>query len=265
MTTTPTTELVTYIQPEIVEAIREQSAEIVAGWTVQAITTAEEYQFLAEYVKRGKQEIATIEDRLRKPTKLANEAHKSLTALAREMIDPIKEKIAAADREALRWWQEQERVRLAKEAEGRRLEQERQQREEKERQEEIERLRKIEIGKAETEQLAAAEKAGDLGMPEVAEEILSQPVTVDPEAVAVKPINPPKPTVVEKSVPKIQGRSYRKGRWVFEIMDESLIPRQYLMVNESAIRSVVNGLQSGAKIPGVRVYQDDPTAVTRVR
>lgn len=44
-------------------------------------------------------------------------------------------------------------------------------------------------------------------------------------------------------------------RWVFEVQDASLVPREFLVVNETAIRkAVADGARS---IPGVRIYQDE--------
>lgn len=44
-------------------------------------------------------------------------------------------------------------------------------------------------------------------------------------------------------------------RWVFEVEDASLVPREYLVVNETAIRKAVN--EGARTIPGVRIYQDE--------
>ena len=49
--------------------------------------------------------------------------------------------------------------------------------------------------------------------------------------------------------------------WKYRIINEALIPRQYLEVNESAIRKVVNALQEKTEIPGVEVYEDKQVRV----
>ncbi len=43
-------------------------------------------------------------------------------------------------------------------------------------------------------------------------------------------------------------------RWVFEVTDPNAVPREYLEVNETAIRKAVQG--GIREIPGVRIYQD---------
>lgn len=59
--------------------------------------------------------------------------------------------------------------------------------------------------------------------------------------------------IVESTVEKQKGVSTIQV-WKFEITDENLVPREYLMVDEKAIGQVVRALKDKAKIPGVRVY-----------
>jgi hypothetical protein len=56
-------------------------------------------------------------------------------------------------------------------------------------------------------------------------------------------------------MPKVQGISNRVV-WKFEIEDESLLPREFLMPDERAIAQVVNEQQGDTKIPGVKVIKD---------
>jgi hypothetical protein len=44
--------------------------------------------------------------------------------------------------------------------------------------------------------------------------------------------------------------------WLFEIADPSLLPREYLIPNEKAIRATVNTQKGLARIPGVRVWRE---------
>ncbi len=43
--------------------------------------------------------------------------------------------------------------------------------------------------------------------------------------------------------------------WDFEIEDENAIPREYLIVDEKAVRGVVKAMKGKTNIPGVRVFQ----------
>ena len=54
---------------------------------------------------------------------------------------------------------------------------------------------------------------------------------------------------------KPEGFSVRKV-WKGKIVDESLIPREYLIVDESKINKVMNATAGEMKIPGVQAYQE---------
>lgn len=55
------------------------------------------------------------------------------------------------------------------------------------------------------------------------------------------------------------GTATAKRPWKFEIIDETIIPREYLMPNEKFIRAAVNA--GKREIPGVRIYQDIELAI----
>lgn len=78
-------------------------------------------------------------------------------------------------------------------------------------------------------------------------------------------ISEPAPMVVAapvaKATPKVAGISYRDV-YKFRVTNPNLVPRQYLSVNEAAIRSVVNGLKDKANIPGVEVYVERVVAAS---
>jgi len=77
------------------------------------------------------------------------------------------------------------------------------------------------------------------------------------------PAPPPLVMPVIKSAPKTMqatlGSATMKTAWDFQVVDENLVPREYLVVDEKKIRAVVKaGIRN---IPGVRIYQDDKLAV----
>lgn len=74
----------------------------------------------------------------------------------------------------------------------------------------------------------------------------------EPTPLAAPPPTIIAPTTVSGSV----GTSSQRKNWTYEITDESLIPRQYLMVDEKKIRGYVTTFKEKAVIPGVRVYQE---------
>lgn len=152
---------------------------------------------------------------------LKNQAYKSWQAIvAREKeelskIAPAEEKLK---NEMLRWTFEQNQIRIAEEAKIK------------------ERLQKQE----EERRLTMAIELEKQGKKDLAEQIVNEEIVV-PEV------------PVPDEVPKVEGISYREDI-DFEIEDESLIPREFLMVNEKAIRAFVKATKGSQKIPGVRIF-----------
>ena len=77
---------------------------------------------------------------------------------------------------------------------------------------------------------------------------------------------PPPPVaapVIAKEAARVVGFSGTKAaasvKWVHEITDRKLVPREYLMVNEAAIKAAVAG--GRRDIPGVRIFEQVRTAI----
>ncbi len=70
-------------------------------------------------------------------------------------------------------------------------------------------------------------------------------------------------TVVSAVPPKVTGVSKPITDWKFEITDAGAVPREYLQVNESAIRAMVKAQKGNTSIPGVRVWPEDRIAVRK--
>ena len=68
--------------------------------------------------------------------------------------------------------------------------------------------------------------------------------------------------VAQQAAPKVGGIKMQEV-WEFEIESETLIPREYLSVNEAKIRKVVGALKGDCKIPGVRVFPKNRIAAGR--
>lgn len=78
------------------------------------------------------------------------------------------------------------------------------------------------------------------------------------------PPPPPPPAVVTESPAAVRtgfGTVSSRIRWDFEVVDPMRVPREYLTVDEQAIRKAV---QAGIRhIPGVRIFQVEQVAVRR--
>ncbi len=76
--------------------------------------------------------------------------------------------------------------------------------------------------------------------------------------------------ITDAAPPAVKGYAFTQG-WDFEIVDASgqvvedspLLPREYLMPNEKAIRRVVGALGDKARIPGVRIKRTEGTRKSR--
>ncbi len=63
--------------------------------------------------------------------------------------------------------------------------------------------------------------------------------------------------------PKMANTSMRDGGYDYRIADESLLPRKYLMPNDSKIKGVVKALGKECDIPGIVVFPKPPIVVSR--
>lgn len=84
------------------------------------------------------------------------------------------------------------------------------------------------------------------GDPAAAEAVLANPAPVPLRMHSV---------IVQKQVPKTEGVSGALN-WKFRIVDESLIPRKYLIVDEKTIGGVVRAEKGKTEIPGIEVYPE---------
>lgn len=109
---------------------------------------------------------------------------------------------------------------------------------------EVERQR---LREQEEQALAAAENASERGEDDVAEQIVAAVVAV-PEPVAPGPVRGDMGAI---------GSVVR--RWTFRVLDAKLVPAQYLMVNEAAIKAAIKGGER--VIPGVEIYQDESVSI----
>ncbi len=94
-------------------------------------------------------------------------------------------------------------------------------------------------------------KAGDL---DEADEVVAEAQT------KIDQIQAARPAPVVKAV--ASGTSIRHN-WKHRVVDASLVPREYLIVDEQALAAVARIRKDQAKVPGVEFY-DDPTVATRI-
>lgn len=110
-----------------------------------------------------------------------------------------------------------------------------------------EQRRADEAARKERERIEAqAKKAAESGKTEKAADLEQRAATV------VAP-------VIHREAPTVAGINYR-DTWKFEVTDAALVPREYLIVDESKIRKVVGALKADTQIAGVRVWSEKQIA-----
>lgn len=201
------------------------------------IDTDQEFQYWATRSSNGNALIKKIEDYHEETRDLSHKLWKSIVKLISDSTAPIRRDVAIIDRALIDYRRKKSE---AAEAERRLLQQQ-----------------------ADKEHddltLAQAEQLQQAGDPEGASLILEAGANSKPVV-----------SMADTEPPKVKGFGFRKG-WDFEIIDATgkvvedslLLPREYLMPNEQAIRKVVAALGDKAKIPGVRVKPTEGTIKRR--
>jgi hypothetical protein len=213
------TAVVSSVSEEQIQTIQTGRNRLLERAKSLVVNSVENYQTACEIVK-GIAELRKMIEADFKPAKSsAYDTWKAICAQEKNHLDGLSEPDRIVRSKISDYNVEQERIRR---------EEERKAREVAERQ-------------AEERKIQEAIKAEAQGRPELANTILDTPVVAAPIVV-------PKATV-----PKVEGVSMATT-WKFEITDSSLIPREYLTVDETKIRKVVQALKEQSSIPGVRVY-----------
>lgn len=211
------------------EPVEQKALSIVDQAKAVKVTDAETYTAAGSLWKSIGDMIAEVKATFDPICDAAHKAHKAATEKRAKFLDPLTAAQKSVKRLMADYDAEQERIR---QAEQRRLE---------------EIARKAEEDRRLAEAIAAEEAAKAAGATK--EEAAQEAAAIIEEPVSVAPV------VVPKAVPKIQGGPVFQTRWSFEIVNENLIPRQYLTPDMTKIGGVVRALKAQANIPGVRAYE----------
>ena len=237
-----------------VTALESHGRELVQQAQAMAITDAASYGDAVGFARLVKAYLAEVDAFMGPICEQAHAAWK--TAVGRR--DGLKRFALDAERvikgALTAWTQEQERLRREAEETARR-ERERLEGEERERVAAEQRRLQAEAEERRLLEALAAEQRGDV---QAAAKLLDAPVVTPP--VAPRPVFAPPAAVAP--APKAEGVWYRE-EWDFEVVEPGRVPREYLRVDEVALRAVVKALRGKAQIPGVRVFVRTVAAVRR--
>jgi hypothetical protein len=206
----------------------KKESELVIGDAKQiaaSITSDAGLTAAAEFLVKIKGMRKKISDKFSPLTKSAYDTWKKIIALEKELDDPLLQAESTFLKPAMgKYQREQEQIRQKAQDELRlRMQQE-----------------------EEDVRMAQAVVQEQMGNKDVAEAIIAEPVYVAPVIL-------PKPE-------KTDGVSY-KTIWRFEIVNEALIPRQYMMVNQPAIGAIVRAMKGATSIEGIKVFEETSVAV----
>lgn len=229
----PVAEATINIQPEIAQSLgRDLEAQtqlvVVKLANVKVATVADCQQAVLDRQDIGER-IKTVETFFEPFKSLANKLHKSLCAREKEILAPLH----ALDSQ----------LRLA--IGGYKQDEDRRRRDEEQRQAQIQ--RQAEEARL-TEEAAQLEASGETAL---AASVLEQAIAT------------PAPVVVLPDATKaIEGLKFRRTwKWRYANNDKAramaLIPRDYLMVDESRLTKYATAMRETAKVPGVEFYSDD--------
>jgi hypothetical protein len=178
----------------------------------------------------------------------ADEFLKGVRNLIKSFVDPLEMNVERVCKDKQRAWVDFQRIEQAKKEaaarEAARVQQARIDEEQRKLREEAERKAR------EAAELLKKEKdeATRIALQKTIEDETAAAQAPAPEVVA--PVIPEAQTTVRTEA----GSSFQKRPWKHEIVDESLIPRKYLAVNETLIRrDIAAGIR---EIPGVKIFQE---------
>lgn len=149
---------------------------------------------------------------------MAYKAHKALVGKKKLYAEPIAQARTIAKGKLIAW-ADAERVRAEQEAAIARAKAKQQ---------------------AEDEALARAERAAEFGDDKTADAIMAAPVVVEPVKVAAP----------------VKMATVMQTRWKYKITNAALIPREYLVPDETKIGGVIRATKGAVAIPGVEAFQE---------
>lgn len=208
-------------------AIQAETAVAVQSTQALTVVDAATYTEAGERLKFLRGAARKVEDWFKPLVDAAHKAHRELTTRRGETLRPVEAECTRLTVEMSRWKGEQDRLARERAAQQAREEQEL--------------ARSVALEEAVT--LEAQ------GMPEEAAAVVEQAIA------APAPVIP-----IAQAAPKVDGISHRET-WKFDIVDASLIPREYLSIDEKKLGAVVRALKGSTRIAGIRVYPEQTTVV----
>jgi len=193
------------------------------------VASSDDYVQAGEILKTVKGHYQEIETKRKEMTSPLDEAKRRIMDFFRQPLEQLGNAERQIKSAMLTFTQEREKAR----------------REQEEQLQALARAERERLNKLTSEKLSQALETGNL---EKAEEILDAVVEVAT------------PTVQQEK-PKVQGVK-TVIRWKYRIVDESLIPREYLIPNEKLLANIAVTTKGTVKIAGIEFYSESTVSST---
>lgn len=247
-------------QPEV-RALIAKTDVIVSEAEAFKIVTPLQYADAGEVLKRIKAHAKQLEDTETGITRPINAGLKALRELFRGPRDRATHAENLVKRQMMAFNDEQERIRREEQRKADEIA-----RKERERIEAIARETERKAREKAAEERKAAEAAAAAGRAEEAARLTAKADATEQKAAdKVLTLGEQATTIVapviHREPPKVSGVSTREV-WKFAVSNAAAVPREYLSVDETKIRKVVQALKGDTQIAGVRVYSEKQLAAT---
>lgn len=226
--------------PAEVQVVSRKSTELTTQAEQIAVTDADSQTRASEALLAIAAMRKEIADTFKPMKDAAFKAHRTICDQERALDAPLASAEIIVKRRIGEFVQEQQR--LAREAEEQlRLEA---------RRIADEQARRI----ADEQAIEQAEELAARGNMAAAEAVLSNPAPVAVPYIAPAPVAP--------AVADVKGVGVRM-EWDFRIVDINLVPREYMLVNETAIRQVVKATKGKVRIAGIEPFEKPVVSASR--
>ncbi len=205
-----------------------EARETLAIAKTLVITTDNDYNRAGELLRGIKTISRQIEEHYDPHIKRAYEQHKALVSDKKANLKPLEEAEAILKPKMADYHEEQERIR---QEEQRRL---------------AEEARKAEEIRC-LEEAALLEQQGEVAF---ADHLIKEVLTA------------PAPLITLPKSAKADGISI-KSVWSYEVVNEALIPREYLSIDHSKIGKIVTAMKAQTRIPGIKVIEQKQVSARR--
>lgn len=209
-----------------VQVIQAEVAPVVAQAQCFTVATAEQYSAASVFLKEVKAAQSRVVAFFAPMKQKAHEAHKAITTQESATLKPLTEAEALVKRNMLTFYQEQERIRI----------------------EEQRKAQAIADETARKERERLEKEAAKLKTPELKEQRLEQAASIVAPVVSIASVTP-----------VISGQSIRKT-WTARVVNAAIVPREWLTVNEAALKAFAKSTKGAVPVAGVEFYEESSLA-----